>query len=249
MNNNAEILFKEAGAFEKAYEFEAARECYREIAKHFHSFPVAENASDRLLDMDDLIAEKEIYSRIDENGKRVLTEIGMNIAESEAIIDILTAADAIDFENERALFVPLKRDYVERCLELVPRKMACDPGINAFGTGATPPFLIRPGDDGLRMANRKEFEEVVEVISEMSDVVRIFSLPVATDKRVIPLYFPKDTQAMEGIREVAEKGGPKNADHTLKKVDAFMKWEDRLGFAYIFRPSSPRSYETKKPTG
>ncbi|MDZ7582775.1 MAG: hypothetical protein U5R30_19870 [Deltaproteobacteria bacterium] len=43
--------------------------------------------------------------------------------------------------------IPLKREYIERCLDQVPRQMAGDPGMNAFGTGATPPFLKRPMDD------------------------------------------------------------------------------------------------------
>jgi len=184
MDEKVKTLFEEAVALEKAYDFEAARDRYTEIARHFRASSLAEKARDRLQDMDDLILEKEIYSRIDENGKRVLTEIGMNIAESPVLMDILMAADAIDYENNRAVFIPLKTDYVERCLELIPRRMACDPGINAFGTGATPPFLKRSGDDGLRLANRKEFEEIVSVASEISDVLRIFSMPVATDKSI-----------------------------------------------------------------
>jgi trimethylamine--corrinoid protein Co-methyltransferase len=42
---------------------------------------------------------------------------------------------------------------------------------------------------------------------------------------MIPLYFPGDEQALEGIREIAEKGNPKAADHTLKNVDSFRQWE------------------------
>ena len=51
------------------------------------------------------------------------------------------------------------------------------------------------------------------------------------DKGVIPLYFPSDPETMEGIREIAEKGGPKNAEHTLRNVDAFLKWEERVNSA------------------
>lgn len=42
---------------------------------------------------------------------------------------------------------------------------------------------------------------------------------------VIPLYFPGDDYALEGIREIAERGNPKNAEHTLKNVDSFHQWE------------------------
>ena len=135
-------------------------------------------------DMDDLIAEKAVYTRIDENGKRVLTDIGMNIAENQTLMDILMEADAIDFDNETAIFIPLKRDYIDRCLAQVPREMPGDPGKNTFGTGATPPFLKRATDDELRAANRDEYERIAQVVGEQQDVVGIFSLPVANDKSI-----------------------------------------------------------------
>jgi trimethylamine--corrinoid protein Co-methyltransferase len=49
---------------------------------------------------------------------------------------------------------------------------------------------------------------------------------ISEDRGVIPLYFPGDDQALAGIREIAEKGNPKDADHTLKNVDSFRQWED-----------------------
>ena len=52
------------------------------------------------------------------------------------------------------------------------------------------------------------------------------SLP--KDVGVIPMYFPGDGQALDGIREIAEKGNPKNADHTLKNVDSFRLWEESI---------------------
>jgi trimethylamine--corrinoid protein Co-methyltransferase len=52
------------------------------------------------------------------------------------------------------------------------------------------------------------------------------SLP--KDTGMIPMYFPGDDQALAGIREIAEKGNPKNADHTLKNVDSFRVWEDSI---------------------
>jgi trimethylamine--corrinoid protein Co-methyltransferase len=51
---------------------------------------------------------------------------------------------------------------------------------------------------------------------------------IPKDKGVIPLYFPGDHQALAGIREVAEKGNPKNADHTLRNVDSFNRWQETI---------------------
>ena len=50
-----------------------------------------------------------------------MTDIGMNVSESQVIMDILMEADAIDFENETAILIPLKREYTDRCLQQVPR--------------------------------------------------------------------------------------------------------------------------------
>jgi trimethylamine--corrinoid protein Co-methyltransferase len=47
-------------------------------------------------------------------------------------------------------------------------------------------------------------------------------------KGAIPLYFPGDNQALAGIREIAEKGNPKDADHTLQNVDSFRRWEGAI---------------------
>ena len=51
---------------------------------------------------------------------------------------------------------------------------------------------------------------------------------IPKDKGVIPMYFPNDFQALAGIREIAEKGNPKDADHTLKNVDSFRQWENTI---------------------
>jgi trimethylamine--corrinoid protein Co-methyltransferase len=198
MNKKANELFQRGLASEKQFEFESAKATYQEIAAHFGLTPVAFPAASRLEDMDDLIAEKRLYERIDINAKRVLSEIGINIADSPELLQILMDADAVDFDNSTAVFVPLKQEYVRDCLAQVPKKLACDPGLNAFGTGATPPFLKRPFEDQLRAANRGEFEEIVRVAADMADVVRIFSLPVATDRSI------SDYEAAQ----VMEKGFP-----------------------------------------
>lgn len=184
MSQNANELFNKGIALEKAFEFEQAKKLYGEILQHFSEEAILHDVRRRMEDMDDLIAEKKIYERIHENGKRVLTEIGMNIAENQMLMDILMEADAVDFDNETAIFIPLKPDYIDRCLEQMPRRMPGDPGMNTFGTGATPPFLKRTTDDELRAANRKEYETIAQIVGEQQDVVGIFSLPVANDKSI-----------------------------------------------------------------
>lgn len=175
-------LFESGVQLEREFDFESAKGVYSKIIADFPETSQAKKAGERIPDMDSLIAEKQIYQRIDKNAKDILTKIGINIAETQDIMDILMEADAIDFENEEAIFVPLKPDYIEKCLNQVPRKFAGDPGRNAFGTGATPPFLKREGDDELRSANRNEFEEIVKAVAERADIVDIFSVPVQTDK-------------------------------------------------------------------
>lgn len=195
MSSDAETILKKGILLEKEAHFNQAKAIYKDILEHVNDEAIVEKARLRMEDMDDLIAEKGVYQRIDENAKRVLTEIGMNVAENQILMDILLEADAIDFENETALFIPLKRSYIDHCLEQVPREMPGDPGMNTFGTGATSPFLKRPGDEELRPANRQEYEEITRLVAEQQDVVNIFSLPVACDKS-ISLF--EVAQLMEG---------------------------------------------------
>lgn len=54
---------------------------------------------------------------------------------------------------------------------------------------------------------------------------------IPKDMGVMPMYFPGDDQALAGIREIAEKGNPKIADHTLKNVDSFRLWGDIISRA------------------
>ena len=184
MIDNARTLFKEALACEKRFDFDSARKIYQEITTHFDEPAVYDRARTLLAAATDLVEEKRLYERIHQNGKRVLTEIGIDITAIQPLIDILIDADAIDFDNRTALFIPIKADYIDRCMDQVPRKMKSAPGWNAFGTGATPPFLYRPGNDDLRPASRKEFKEIVHAAAKNEDVVKIFSLPVATNKIV-----------------------------------------------------------------
>jgi len=184
MYSNAETILKKGILLEKEAHFKQAKGAYEDILQHASDEMILEKVRLRMEDMDDLIAEKAVYQRIDENAKRVLTGIGIDIAENQVLMDVLLEADAIDFDNETALFIPLKRSYIDHCLEQVPREMPGDPGMNTFGTGATSPFLKRVGQEDLRPANRKEYEEITRLAAEQQDVVNIFSLPVGCDKSI-----------------------------------------------------------------
>ncbi len=177
-------MFDDAVAAEQRYAFHNAKYHYKKIVALHPKSPEADIARERITDMDALSDEKRIYKRIDRNARKILTKIGIDIAASPVLMELLMDADAIDFESEQALFIPLKEDYLEHCIDMVPTDMPEDPGENAFGTGATPPFLLRPGRDDLKSANRAEFEEIVKTASDFSDILGIFSVPVATDKSI-----------------------------------------------------------------
>ena len=177
-------LFDDAVSSEKQYEFQHAKHYYQQVVVLHPNSPEADIARERIQDMETLSKEKGIYRRIHANAKKILTEIGMDISASPVLMELLLTAEAIDTNSEQALFIPIKADYLETCLDAVPREMPEDPGENAFGTGATPPFLLRPGRDDLAPANRGEFEEIVKTTTEYSDTLVIFSIPVETDKSI-----------------------------------------------------------------
>ena len=191
-------MFDDAVFSENKYEFQQAKQFYEQVVELHPNSPEADIARERIRDMDALSAEKKLYQRIHANAKKVLTEIGMNVSASPDLMDLLLVADAVDTHCEQALYIPIKSDYLESCLALVPKEMPEDPGGNAFGTGATPPFLCRPGRDDLAPANRAEFETIVKTAAEYTDTLGIFSIPVATDKsmgvfecsRLMESHFP-----------------------------------------------------------
>ncbi len=184
MSKQVEETFNKAILLENEAQFEKARSIYEDILHHATDETILEKARYQMEDINDLIEEKAIYQRVDENAKRVLTDIGINIVENQTLIDLLMEADAVDFENATALFIPLRRDYIDQCLVRVPREMPLDPGMNTFGTGATPPFLKRTSDEELRPANREEYEKIAFEVGKQQDVVGMFSLPVACDKSI-----------------------------------------------------------------
>ncbi len=84
--------------------------------------------------------------------------------------------------------------------------------------------ILRHAMGALGSLNFFSMEKFVEDCERERHSRRIFeTCPKNTG--VIPLYFPEDDHALEGIREIAEKGNPKFAEHTLKNVDSFRQWE------------------------
>jgi trimethylamine--corrinoid protein Co-methyltransferase len=207
MSERARETLDKALELENGFDFREAKAIYEDLKQNDIPDNITQVVNFRLEDMDHLIAEKETYKRIHDNGKKVLSEIGMNIAESAELMEILMEVDAIDFDKESAVFIPIKDTYIDDCLDKCPRNWPGDPGKNTFGTGATPPFLKRPGDNELRQASRSEFEDIVRVVGRNEDMIGIFSLPVATDKSITAFEV---AQLMEkgysGLKMTATKG-------------------------------------------
>lgn len=207
MSDRARENLDKALELENGFDFRGAKAIYEDLKQNDIPDNITQVVDFRLEDMNHLVAEKETYQRIHDNGKKVLSEIGMNIAESAELMEILMEADAVDFDKEAAVFIPLKKDYIDQCLEKCPRNWSGDPGKNTFGTGATPPFLKRMGDNELRQASRSEFEDIVRSVGQNEDMIGIFSLPVATDKSITAFEV---AQLMEkgfsGLKMTATKG-------------------------------------------
>ncbi len=219
-------ILKSAIAHERAFDFESAGRIYRDLmaANEHHRLIAAEIIQDHMARISGLMAEKALYERIDRNGRQILSTVGMNLADSPEIMEILLTADAVDFDNDGAVFVPLKPDYVKRCLDTVPRTFPGECGPNSFGTGATPPFLKREGDDTLRAASAEEFNEILQAASEYSDAVRIFSLPVQTDRSMsdYECVLGMD-RTFPGLKMACTK---KMADHEAAHLAARPDWLD-----------------------
>ena len=236
MSDQARTKLEQALELENEFDFQAAKSIYQDLCKNDVGDYVATTAKSRLTDMDSLINEKETYERIHNNGKKVLAEIGLDLAESQDLMNILMEADAIDFEKETAVFVPIKETYIDECLAKCPRNWSGDPGKNTFGTGATPPFLKRVNDNELRQANAQEFEEIVQSVTRNEDSLGIFSLPVATDKSITPLEV---AQLMEkgysGLKMTATKGF---SDEDMKFLAGKDHWVDGTSLITSLSPMS-----------
>ena len=90
--------------------------------------------------------------------------------------------------------------------------------------------ILRHAMGALGSLNFFSLEKLIEDCERERHSRMLFeSLP--EDVGTIPMFFPADDQALAGIREIGEKGNPKNADHTLKNVDSFRLWEERINQA------------------
>ena len=87
--------------------------------------------------------------------------------------------------------------------------------------------IVRHAMGALGSLNFFSLEKFIEDCERERRSQKIFDV-IPKDIGVIPMYFPADDQALAGIREIAEKGNPKYADHTLKNVDSFRQWEDSI---------------------
>ena len=83
MNEQAGETFDKGLLLEKEAQFEKAKIIYEDISHHVTDETVLRKVRFQMDDIDDLVAEKAIYQRIDENAKRVLTEIGVNISANQ----------------------------------------------------------------------------------------------------------------------------------------------------------------------
>lgn len=221
---------------ESEFDFRKAKTVYEDLNQSDIPDNIIEVVNFRLEDMDPLIAEKELYQRIHDNGKRVLSDIGMNIVGSEELMSILMEADAIDFDNEAAVFVPLKEGYVNQCLEKCPRDWPGDPGNNSFGTGATPPFLKKAGDNELHQATRSDFEDIVQSVARNEDVIGIFSLPVATDKSITAVEVAElMDKGFSGLKMTPTRGF---SDDEMKFLVGKDDWVDGTSLITSFTPMS-----------
>jgi trimethylamine--corrinoid protein Co-methyltransferase len=236
MSDRAQESLNKALVLESEFYFKEAKVIYENLKKNTIAEDITQVVNFRLEDMDYLISEKETYQRIHDNSKKVLSEIGMNISESAELMEVLMEADAIDFDKESAVFIPLKETYIDHCLEKCPRNWSGNPGKNTFGTGATPPFLKRVGENELRQATGSEFEDIVRSVTRNEDIVGIFSLPVATDKSITAYEV---AQIMEkgysGLKMTATKGF---SDDEMKLLAGKDHWVDGTSLITSLSPMS-----------
>ena len=88
VKKQADETFDKGIRLEKQAEFEKAKAVYDDLQRHVTDETLLSKIRFRMEDIDDLIAEKALYRRIDENAKRVLTEIGINVSENQALMDL-----------------------------------------------------------------------------------------------------------------------------------------------------------------
>jgi len=87
--------------------------------------------------------------------------------------------------------------------------------------------IVRHALGALGSLNFFSLEKFIQDCEREREAQDVFSI-VPRDKGILPMYLPTDAQSMEGIREIAEKGSPKSAEHTLRNVESFLIWEQTI---------------------
>ncbi len=128
----------------------------------------------------DLLAERELYQRVQETTKQVLSEVGVETRNRE-VIDVLegTGLAGYDASTGRLHVLP---DLIDQALDSAPKTFPGDEGMNTLGIGGIPPFLYRETDEFPLPASYEELDHLMKVVNENLDVVRFLSQPVKVHK-------------------------------------------------------------------
>ena len=128
----------------------------------------------------DLLAERELYQRVQETTKQVLAEVGVETRNKE-VIELMegTGLAGYDASTGRLYLLP---DLIDQALDSAPKTFPGDEGMNTLGIGGIPPFLYRATDEFPLPASYEELDHLMKVINENLDVVRFLSQPVKVHK-------------------------------------------------------------------
>lgn len=128
----------------------------------------------------DLVEERELYRRVQETTKQVLSEVGIETRNRE-VIELLegTGLAGYDTSTGRIHVLP---DLIDQALDSAPKTFSGDEGLNTLGIGGIPPFLYREEDEFPLPASYEELDHLVHVINDNLDVVRFLSQPVKVHK-------------------------------------------------------------------
>jgi len=139
--------------------------------------------------------EKAFYNNINKHSIKVLEEVGVKITHKK-LIRLLENTGMAYYDDSIGRLIVLS-DYTKHCQHIAPKEMTYDIGeATAFGIGGIPAFFRKKGEDVLRPATREEFIEVLEVASENTDVVKLISQPVRTEKKF------SDFECMKAMNDV-----------------------------------------------
>ncbi len=143
--------------------------------------------------------EKIFYNNVNNYAIRVLEEVGVKITHKR-LIRILENTGMAYYDDSIGRLIVLS-DYTRHCQHIAPKEMTYDIGeATAFGIGGIPAFFRKDGEDVLRPATKKEFIEVMKVTSENTDVVKLVSQPVRTEKKFSDFECMKVMSDVPGLK-------------------------------------------------